>query len=241
MKKDREEVIVHTMNLLQGRGPVYYAAFPFVPESSPRQGTKKEEAKHCLVSALWEHLVAREGALGEELQCSKRTAFPLQILSGLLGKPALLVGAYQGLAISFSEGGGKIWAALADDGSALGIDVAGPDEFQSTYPVHRVFHPEELRHALRSTKGNWEMASALLWSVKEAVVKALGCAFHLVEPRQMTVSPAGDEETFIVRLSGKALNRFPLAAQEPLWVRSLAQEETWLSIALFNRSLAGNA
>lgn len=85
------------------------------------------------------------------------------------------------------------------------------------------------------------MASALLWSVKEAVVKALGCAFHLVEPRQLTVSPTGDEDTFTVGLSGKALNRFPLAAQEPLYVRSFVQEKMWLSIAVFNRSLAGNA
>ena len=134
-----------------------------------------------------------------------------------------------------------LWAALAGDESAVGIDVAGADEFHCAYPFHRVFHPEELRHALRSTNGNWEMASALLWSVKEAVVKALGCAFHLVEPRHLTVSPSGDGNTFIVRVSGKAQNRFPLAAQEPLWVRSFSQEKTWLSLALLNRSLAGNA
>jgi phosphopantetheinyl transferase len=241
MKEEREEVIVHTMNPLQGRGPVYYAALPFDTESSTRQGTKKEEAKHWLVSALWEHAVAREGKLGKQAHYSNRVASPIQIANDLFGKPYLLVGAYPGPAISFSEGGGKVWAALTGDESAIGIDVAEADEFSKTYPLHRVFHPEELQHALRSTKGNWKMASALLWSVKEAVVKALGCAFHLVEPRQMTIFPSGDGDTFIVRLSGKALNRFPLAAQGSLRVRSFSQEQRWLSIAVFNWRLVGNA
>jgi phosphopantetheinyl transferase (holo-ACP synthase) len=90
---------------------------------------------------------------------------------------------------------------------------------------------------LRSAGGDLEKASALLWSIKEAVVKALGCAFHLVDPRQITVYPSvgGDEYTFPVRLSGKALKRFPLAARGSLWVRSLPQRKMWLSIALLNR------
>ena len=63
-------------------------------------------------------------------------------------------------------------------------------------------------------------ASALLWSVKEAVVKALGCAFHLVDPLQITVYPSAEGTvdgdggyTFPVCLSGKALVRFPIAAR----------------------------
>jgi hypothetical protein len=95
--------------------------------------------------------------------------------------------------------------------------VAGTDEFQREYPFHRVFHPEELEHALRLASGDLEKASALLWSIKEAVVKALGCAFHLVDPRQITVyrsvgGPIGENGgyTFPVGLSGKALVRFPI-------------------------------
>jgi len=85
------------------------------------------------------------------------------------------------------------------------------------------------------TGGDLEKASALLWSVKEAIVKALGCAFHLVDPRQITVYPSAGENgghTFPVSLSGKALERFPIAAGRSLWVRSLPRKKTWLSIAL---------
>jgi hypothetical protein len=113
--------------------------------------------------------------------------------------------------------------------------VAGADEFQREYPFHRVFHPQELQHALRLAGGDLEKASALLWSIKEAVVKALGCAFHLVDPRHITVYPSvgGDGGyTFPVGLSGKALVRFPMAAGRSLWVRSLPQRKMWLSIAL---------
>ena len=84
-------------------------------------------------------------------------------------------------------------------------------------------------------------AAALLWSIKEAAVKALGCGFHLVDPRQICVYPSAAEKddwsSFSVGLSGKALGRFPMMANRCLWVRSLFQEEMWLSIALLNRPL----
>jgi phosphopantetheinyl transferase (holo-ACP synthase) len=113
--------------------------------------------------------------------------------------------------------------------------VAGADEFHREYPFHRVFHSQELQHALRLAGGDLEQASALLWSVKEAVVKALGCAFHLVDPRHITVYQSvgrDGEYTFPVGLSGKALERFPLDANHSLWVRSLPRIKEWLSIAL---------
>ena len=72
------------------------------------------------------------------------------------------------------------------------------------------------------------------WSVKEAVAKALGCAFHLVDPRDIQVQPSpavDDGPAFSVRLSGKARVRFPMADHRPITVRSLPQGGTWLSIA----------
>jgi phosphopantetheinyl transferase (holo-ACP synthase) len=243
MAINRERVTVHTMNPIQGRGPVYYASLQRDTHIPTIEEAKGEESKHCLVSSLWNHLIAMKSPPGVRRQFPKGAAFPIQVARGLLGRPHLLVGAYRGPAISFSEGGEKVWAALSGDESDIGIDAAGADEFQKEYPFHRVFHPEELRHALRSTSGSLENASALIWSIKEAVVKALGCAFHLLEPREIIVYPAvgGDEYTFPVRLSGKALNRFPLAAHGGLWVRSFPQRKMWLSVALLNRRSAGNA
>jgi len=235
--KDCQGLTVHAASFVHGRGPVFYASMPCANET----------LKHRLVSTLWDHLVAMESPLRKRCQSSNRAAFPIQVVRGLLGRPHLLLGEYRGPAISFSEGGGEVWAALCGDESDIGIDVAGTDEFQREYPFHRVFHPQELQHALRLAGGDLEKASALLWSIKEAVVKALGCAFHLVDPRQITVYPSaggavgGDVGyTFPVGLSGKALVRFPTAAGWSLWVRSLPQRKRWLSIALLNRGPTGH-
>ncbi|MGM0668388.1 MAG: 4'-phosphopantetheinyl transferase family protein [Gemmatimonadota bacterium] len=168
---------------------------------------------------------------------SRRAAIPIQVVHDPLGKPHLLWGEWRGPAISFSEGGGAVWAALCGDVSDIGIDVAETDEFQGDYPVHRVFHAEELQQAVRLAGGDVEKASAMLWSIKEAAVKALGCGFHLVEPRDIRVHPSveGDGEcTFPVCLSRKALERLPVGAGRSLWVRSLPQGKVWLSIAFLN-------
>jgi hypothetical protein len=239
MAKDREGVNILTMNSIYGRGPVFYASL----QSPKGHGTNGEEARHRLVSTLWDHLGAMDSFPWKRCQSSDRTPFPIQLLRGALGRPHLLLGEYRGPAISFSEGGGRVWAALCGDDSDIGIDVAGSDEFTGEYPSNRVFHPEELEYALCLADGDRGKASALVWSVKEAVVKALGCAFHLVDPRQITVYPsangaAGVDEgyAFPVVLSGKALMRFPMAAGRTLWVRSFPERNMWLSIALLDRS-----
>jgi phosphopantetheinyl transferase (holo-ACP synthase) len=243
MAMDREAVTVQTMHPVQGRGPVLYANLTQVAPAKG-QGSNGEDAKHRLVTALWDHLAARENPFWKHCRTDNGTAFPIQVECGLLGRPHLLVGEFSGPAISFSTGGGKVWAALCGDESAIGIDVAGADEFHGEYPFQRVFHPRELQHALRLTGGDVEEASALLWSVKEAVVKALGCAFHLVEPRQVNVYPCAGEGngfTFPVGLSGKARERFPLTVGRSLWVHSLAQRNMWLSIAHFDRRQTDHA
>jgi hypothetical protein len=242
--KDSQGLTVHSVSFFDRRGPVFYASLPCGPcaaETLKGCGTNGAGDKHRLVSTLWDHLMAMESPFWKRCQSSNRAAFPIQVVRGLLGRPHLLLGEYRGPAISFSEGGGKVWAVLCGDESDIGIDVAGTDEFQREYPFHRVFHAQELQHALRLAGGDLEKASALLWSIKEAVVKALGCGFHLVDPRQITVYPSvegaveGDGGyTFPVGLSGKALVRFPIAAGRSLWVRSLPQRKMCLSIALLN-------
>jgi phosphopantetheinyl transferase len=182
--------------------------------------------------------MVKASPLGKGGQAGNPAAVPIQVVHDPLGRPLLRWGENRGPAISFSEGGGKIWAALCGDESDIGIDVAETDEFQGEYPVHRVFHGPELHHALRLTGGDVARASALLWSVKEAVAKALGCAFHAVSPRQINVYPAVGRDggyTFPVGLSGKALVRFPLDPGRSIWVRSLPRAQMWLSIALLPR------
>jgi phosphopantetheinyl transferase len=236
-----QEITVQIMRFLERRGPVFYASLPVAPETLKGCRTNRAGDQHRLVSSLWEHLVvllAKESPLGKGDQASNRAAVPLQVVHDPLGRPYLRLGENRGPAISCSEGGGKIWAALCGDDSDIGIDVAETREFQGEYPVHRVFHGHELHHALRLAGGDLARASALLWSVKEAVAKALGCAFHFVSPRQINVYPAvgGDGGyTFPVGLSGKALVRFPLNPGRSIWVRSLPRGQMWLSIALLIR------
>ncbi|RPH82983.1 MAG: 4-phosphopantetheinyl transferase family protein [Desulfobacteraceae bacterium] len=239
MAEDCQGLTVQAVRFVHGGGPVFYASWPSgpgAPETLKGCGTTGAGDKHRLVSTLWDHLVAMKSPLGKGCLSSN------PIFRGPLGRPHLLLGEYRGPAISFSEGGGKVWAALCENDTPIGIDVAGSDEFQRGYPFHRVFQSQELQQALRLAGGDLEKASALLWSIKEAVVKALGCAFHLVDPRQITVYPSAGGEiggddgyTFPVGLSGKALARFPLTAGRSLWVRSLPQVKMWLSIALLLR------
>jgi phosphopantetheinyl transferase (holo-ACP synthase) len=239
-----QAITVQAVSFLERRGPVFYASLPVAPETLRSCGTKGAEAQHRLVSSLWDHLVAlmalmeKESPLGKGGHASNRAAVPIQVVNDPLGRPHLRLGENRGPAISFSQGGGKIWAALGGDESDIGIDVAETDEFQGEYPGHRVFHGPELHHALRLAGGDLARASALLWSVKEAVAKALGCAFHLVSPRQIHVYPAVGRNggyTFPVGLSGKARVRFPLNPGRYIWVRSLPRAKMWLSIALLHR------
>jgi phosphopantetheinyl transferase (holo-ACP synthase) len=194
------------------------------------------ENRRRLVTILWEHLRASESSLWKRPPFSNRVAFPIQLVHDTLGRPQFRLGEHRGPAISFSTAGEEVWAALCGDGSDIGIDVAASAEFQEGYPLHRVFHEQELQPALELASGNPARAAALLWSIKEAVAKALGCAFHLVDPRDIHVHPSAvevedDGPAFSVRLSGKTRVRFPMADSRSIIVRSLPQAGMWLSIA----------
>ncbi len=238
MTEDCQDITVHAASFDHRGGPVFYASLPCSTEIFKRHRTNGSGDKHRLASILWDHLVAMKSPFWECFHFSRRAAFPIHVVSGRLGRPHLLLGEYRGPAVSFSEGGGNVWAALCGDRSYIGIDVAGTDEFQKGYPFHRVFNDQEFQDALILAGGELGNASALLWSIKEAVVKALGCAFHLVDPLQINVcSPVAGGEggyTFPVRLSEKALMRFPTGAGRSVRVRSLPHAKMWLSIALLD-------
>jgi len=236
--QDRQEGIVQSVRLVPCGGVVFFASVPGNSATSTGCGTRRTENRRRLVAILWEHLRAEERPLWRHPKFSNRVERAIQLVHDPLGRPHLLVGGHPGPAISFSTAGEAVWAALCGDASDIGIDVAGSAEFQEGYPVHRVFHAQELHQASELAGGDLAKAAALLWSVKEAVAKALGCAFHLVNPRDIHVDPSAGEEggpAFSVRLSGKALERFPMADRRPITVRSLPLAGAWLSIAALNR------
>jgi phosphopantetheinyl transferase len=230
-------ITVHAVNFDHRGEPAFYASLPGDGETRKERRADGAGGKNHLVSSLLEHVVALKNPLWKCLHSYDKIALPIRVVHGPLGRPQLLAGEYRMPGISFSEGGGKVWAALCGDESDIGIDAAPFEEFRGEYPLHRVFHDQELQHALRLTGGDLATAAALLWSIKEAVVKALGCGFHLVTPRQVHVYPStgkGRGYAFPVWLSGKALVRFPEGAARSIWVRSFPGEKMWLSIALLN-------
>ena len=237
MAQNPHEITVRTMSPVHRHGPVFYAFLPRNSKASMMNGTNPENPRHHLISILWEHLVALDSPRWKCHLPPSTAASPIRLVQDPLGKPRLLLGEYPGPAISFSEGGGAVWAALCGDESDIGIDVADAGEFRGDYPLHRVFNVPELEHVMRLAGGDVESACALLWSIKEAVVKALGCGFHLVEPRDLCVDPYVEKDgeyTFPVRLSRRALERLPTSAGRSVWVRSLPRANMWLSIAFLD-------
>ena len=235
MVTECQDITVHATRFAYRGGLVFHASLPGEGETGNGCGASRAADQKRLVTTLWNHVGAMDNPRWLYRHVFDRATSPLQVAHGPLGRPQIWLGEVPGPAVSFSEGGGRIWAALCGDGSDIGIDVAAAGEFQDDYPLHRVFHDQELHHAGRLTGGNVARAAALLWSIKEAVVKALGCGFHLVGPQHVHVLPSaggGTGYTFPVCLSGKALARYPLAAGRSIWVRSYPLAQMWLSIAL---------
>ena len=103
-----------------------------------------------------------------------------------LGRPTLRLGNRMGPSLSFSYGRGRLWAAISSHGQ-VGIDVAWPEEFAGGYPYGRAFASKELESARTLTRDDSARAAALLWSVKEAAVKAVGTGFHRHDPFHVRV------------------------------------------------------
>jgi phosphopantetheinyl transferase len=235
--QDCREITVKAIRFPCQSGTVFYVCSPCDTDSVADPRARRTADQIYMVSILREHRAGLDGLSRTDGRFPNRADESIQIVHDSLGRPQLLLGNCDGPTISFSEGGGKLWAALCEDATEIGIDAAEAADFPTGYPFHRVFHAQELGHALKMTHGDWKKASALLWSIKEAAVKALGCGFHFVDPRHLCVDPTFTEMDsgyfFTVRLSGKALVRFPIPAG--LWVHSLFHESMWLSIALLNR------
>jgi hypothetical protein len=108
-----------------------------------------------------------------------------------LGRP---LAAVSGFHVSFSrlhrpDESVLTYAAACESGGGirgLGIDAAHASDFGGAYPRERVFTAPELAllRANFSSAREQELL-ALAWACKESSVKALGCAFHHCEPRDV--------------------------------------------------------
>ena len=175
-------------------------------------------AKERLVRRLLASLPGQEtGGAGQS------APGPVSLELTALGQPRLFLGGQPGPAVSFSQAAGRIYAALTCTGQ-VGVDAAMPAEFEAGYPMARVFRPAELDWARPLSGGDTAGAAALLWTLKEAAVKALGVGFHFLDPLAVeVVSPRPWQGGWRVLVqAGRIL---------PAWARPEAGG--WLAIARY--------
>jgi phosphopantetheinyl transferase len=144
------------------------------------------------------------------------------------GKPEIWLGAGPGPALSFSWVAGRLWAAVDIFESCLGLDVAAPEEFYGSYPHHRVFGETDWPTAMALAAGERAEAAALLWTVKEAAVKAEGHGFHFLSPKKIEVNFAGSaERTYYWSVCLDKDHKYP----KDYMAVSIRLEKVWLSLA----------
>jgi hypothetical protein len=161
----------------------------------------------------------------------------VQIVKDSLGKPRVLCGTESGPSVSFAHLGAGTWGAMCPSSATVGIDVAQAEEFSDGYPFSRVFHEEDLTVTLKKTHDDEKEAAALLWSAKEAIVKAIGCGFHLLDPIDVKVVPWFDEGSeYILRgqVRGRSLGRLPMSMHLDVPISAVREENTWICTALLD-------
>jgi hypothetical protein len=114
------------------------------------------------------------------------------------------------------------------------LDASSPEEFAGAYPFKRVFQETEWQAATSLTGGDREEAGALLWSVKEAVVKARGCGYHFFGPRRIRLEFAGLGEhgpCWRGHLETPVPDRVDPGSRGIIPAASVRLHEVWLSVA----------
>ncbi|MFC1834216.1 4'-phosphopantetheinyl transferase family protein [Thermodesulfobacteriota bacterium] len=195
---------------------------------------ERKQAKEQLLSAILEkcfHVgIAKGQPHGQALQNGTR----IDIVSGRLGRPLLYVNGQKGPDVSFTHLNGSTWAALCPENACVGIDAACMSEFEDDYPYGRAFHKREMEAFRYCTQGKTGEAAAMIWSAKEAVVKALGCGFHLLDPLDLEIVPYGNGR--VQRLGiipgPRAIAKFPTVAWDSIRLGMPAADRVKLSIAL---------
>lgn len=138
-----------------------------------------------------------------------------------LGKPCLVLGGTQGPALSFSHGQGRLWAAMSSIRD-VGIDVAYPEDFDGAYPFERAFRPEERECARDLCPDDMARGAALIWSAKEAAVKATGEGFNFIDPLAVRVGSPQFREDGVL---------FDVWADRPVAAWARTEGRGWLSLA----------
>ena len=146
----------------------------------------------------------------------------LTLHKSALGEPCLLLGDKPGPSLSFSHDKGRLWAAMSSKGR-VGIDVAYPEEFAAGYPFARAFRPEELDSARALCHNDTARGAALIWSAKEAAVKAIGAGFNRFDPLDVQVGAPVFREQGIL---------FEVLADRPISAWARTKESGWLCVAL---------
>ncbi len=154
-----------------------------------------------------------------------------------LGRPLLLRNGIIGAGISFSYCNGTTWVALAIDRSNIGIDAEQANGFGPDYPFHRVFDMDGSGEFMNLMKeyDDRDQCAALLWSAKEAFVKALGCGFHFFSPREVDVSPlrlAPSRALLRAGLSDKGQGRLDPCVPSQMRIDSFRKYGAWISIGI---------
>ncbi len=151
-----------------------------------------------------------------------------------LGRPRLSVARGTGPSVSFTFLGDRVWCALCPGPQMVGIDAAHRKEFGVDYPLRRAFHHMELCACLDLAGSYPAEAAATIWSVKEAVVKALGCGFRLLDPLDLETRPtglSGEYLQFSVHFSERAMQRYPTIASGPVAAANTNKNGIRLSFA----------
>ena len=154
--------------------------------------------------------------------CFPHAEETLTLQKGTLGKPCLFLDHRKGPSVSFSHGKGRLWGAMSSKGR-VGIDVAYPEEFAEGYPFARAFRPEELEFAGALCRNDTARGAALIWSAKEAAVKATGAGFNRFDPLDVRVAaPFSKEQGFL----------FDVLADRPITAWAKTKDTGWLAVAL---------
>jgi phosphopantetheinyl transferase len=201
----------------------------------PKTGwSGRHDVKARVLRALWRQATRLTSSWTDVTRCGLAD---VEVRADGLGRPIAFVGTTPGPPISFAHSPGRTWGALNLGTSHIGIDSAIPDDFSERYPFDRAFHPREFSSALERTDGYGESAAALLWSIKESVVKALGCGFRLLDPLDLSVTmerSTNDRLTFSVFLSKAARERLPDETTVPVAGLSFREHGVRVSLAAVN-------